>query len=303
VRSALPLALALPLVASPTGEQDPCERSAVETLKSCRNEAQSDFWLARAKCSNLPTKGERTDCVLDALEEMEDAFEECREQRDARLDVCDALGGGIYHPLIDPKDFVEVIDNPYLPLLPGTHFIYEKEIDEGTERVDLFVTDQTKEILGVECVAVHDIESLDDEVVEDTIDWFAQDAHGNVWYFGEISISFEDGEIESLDGSWQAGRDGAKPGIIMRADPEEGDFYRQEFLIGEAEDVAEVLSLSAMVKVHYGAFERCLQTEESSPLEPGGFEHKFYAAGVGLVLELDPESGERLELIDVVLED
>jgi hypothetical protein len=145
---------------------------------------------------------------------------------------------------------------------------------------------------------VHDVVFVGDEKTEDTLDWFAQDAEGNVWYFGELSYTLENGRITDLGGSWRAGADGAKPGIVMRASPEVGDFYRQEFLVGVAEDVAGVVSLSDSVTVPAGSFPGCLLTEESSPLEPGTVEHKDYAAGIGVVLTIE-DDGSRSELVEI----
>lgn len=296
---AFPTALGFTLSASPNGGPEPCSAWALEALRSCKTEATSDFWLARAKCTNLPTDQERLECTLNARAELEAALEECEEQYGARLGVCARLGGGIYHPLIDPQDFVPLVDNPYFPLLPGTTLIYEKNTEDGIEHLEVAVTHRTKEILGVTCTVVHAVESLAGAVTEDTLDWFAQDVWGNVWYFGELTKRVQEGQVVSLGGSWEAGQDGAKPGIIMEAAPEKGDLYRQEFLIGEAEDLAGVLSLSASITVHYGMFTDCLQTLDFTPIEPGNAEYKYYAPGVGLILEADPESGERLELIDI----
>ncbi len=298
---ALPFALALTPIA-PSGAQGACKKSAADAHHSCRKAAAAEFWLQRAKCLNLPSAQLRLECIADALHALDEAFDGCEEQLDARREVCESLGGGIYHPEIDPDDFVEVIDHPYLPFLPGASWVYEKESDGEVERIEVTVTGETVEILGVTCTQVRDVVSIDGEVQEDTRDWFAQDECGNVWYFGEISLNFEDGEIASLSGSWKAGEDGAKPGIVMLAKPGVGDVYRQEFLIGEAEDVGGVLSLKQPVTVPYGSFKDCLQTEDYSPLSPGALEHKFYAQGVGLVLELDPESGERTELIEFHLD-
>jgi hypothetical protein len=295
-------AFALVAAAFASAETDPCRAWSGAAHMGCRRQAQADYWVQRAVCANLPTPQERAVCAAQALEDLEDAFDTCGDQFDARCDLCDALGGGIYHPLIDPSDFVPVIDNPYLPFVAGTTFVYEKETDEGLEHTEIVVTHETKEILGVTCTVVHDIESLDGETIEDTFDWFAQDQWGNVWYFGELSFEYEDGEIAGTGGSWKAGEDGAEPGIVMQGAPQVGDVYRQEFLIGEAEDAAAVLGLAAAVNVPYGSFSGCLKTEDITPLEPDALEHKFYAPGVGLVLEVDVDSGERNELIDIQVE-
>ena len=178
----------------------------------------------------------------------------------------------------------------------------------------MFVTHETKAILSVTTTVVQDTATVFDEVTpegrveEETEDWFAQDAEGNVWYFGEFTTSFEYDEQGNLigtsnEGSWEAGVNGAKPGIIMLAHPRPGDSYRQEFAEGVAEDMAKVLRLNASVSVPYGDFEDCLETKEWSPLEPGHIEQKFYAPGVGLVLVLEHHGKTvREELVDVVTE-
>jgi hypothetical protein len=208
-----------------------------------------------------------------------------------------------YNPQIDPADFVGVIDNPYFPLTPGTTFTYEAETEDGLEKDVVTVTHDTKEILGVTCTVVRDTATLDNVIEEDTFDWYAQDKEGNVWYFGEFTTQFENGVPVGNAGSWEAGVDGAQPGIIMLADPQPGVSYRQEFLAGVAEDMAKVLRLNARVSVPYGDFESCLETKEWTPLEPGQIEHKFYARGVGLVL-VEELKGKtvREELVDVTTE-
>ena len=159
--------------------------------------------------------------------------------------------------------------------------------------------DETTEVMGVECMVVRDVVYLDGEPTEDTLDWFAQDVDGNVWYFGEIAVNYEDGEIADVEGSWEAGVDGAKPGILVLADPQVGDAHRQEMLLGEAEDAAEVLALGETVTVPAGTYVNCVKTGEFTPLEPDTYEHKYRAPGIGVVLEVDVESGERVELVTV----
>jgi hypothetical protein len=201
-------------------------------------------------------------------------------------------------PPFDAANFVAGVDNPFMPLVPGTRLSYEKSTDEGLEEVVVEVLSSTRTILGVVCVEVRDVVSLDGEVVEDTIDWFAQDVDGHVWYFGEDSKTYEGGVLVGTEGSWEAGVAGALPGIVMLADPEVGLTYEQERAPGVAEDRATVRGLSEGVTVPYGAFSGCLRTEDFTPLEPGVVEDKYYAPGVGFVLEVD-EDGERLELVDV----
>ncbi len=210
------------------------------------------------------------------------------------------VGDEPYEPTINPDDFVAQIDNQYLPLTPGTTLVYEGDTEDGEERIEVEVTHETREILGVTCIVVRDRVWVDAKLAEDTFDWFAQDRDGNVWYFGEDSKEYEGGKVVSTGGSWEAGVDDAKPGIIMEANPEVGDAYRQEYYKDEAEDMAEVLSLNESVSVTYGTFENCLKTKEWTPLEPDVVEHKYYAPGIGVVLEVMVEGGEeKVELVEV----
>jgi hypothetical protein len=212
-------------------------------------------------------------------------------------------GGGFPVPVELPEFLAQdfpggPIDNPYFPLPVGSRRTYEKMTDEGLETVVVEVTADTKVILGVTCVVVRDTVSLDGEVIEDTFDWFAQDADGNVWYLGEESTEYENGLPVSTDGSWEAGVDGATAGIVMWGAPMVGVTYRQEYYEGEAEDMATVLALDEAVDVPWGMFAGCLKTRDFTPLEPDAVEEKFYALGIGPVLEVD-EDGVRTELVDV----
>jgi hypothetical protein len=201
-------------------------------------------------------------------------------------------------PSADPDDFVEGIDNPYLPLTPGSRWVYESgRVDPET--VTVTVTGDTREIQGVTTTVVHDVvRDSDGRVVEDTFDWFAQDTAGNVWYFGEDTTEYDDRGRPDDSGSWEAGVDGARAGVVMPAEPRIGDGYRQESSPGRAEDRGEVLSVDESVNVGFGSFTDVLQTEETTPLEPGLVERKYYAPGVGLVLEETVLGGsERVELV------
>jgi hypothetical protein len=190
----------------------------------------------------------------------------------------------------DPSNFVAQIDNPYLPLTPGTAFHYRSETPEGVEINDVIVTRDTKQILGVTVRVVHDQVFLNGELTEDTFDWQAQDKQGNVWYFGEDTKELENGQVVSTEGSWEAGVNG-NPGIIMLAHPKTGLTYIQEDAPDIAEDRAKALSLKSKIDVPYGSFDHCLQTLEWSLLEPGVREHKFYCPGVGFVAEVQPKGG------------
>jgi len=205
-----------------------------------------------------------------------------------------------YDPTIDPANFVGVVDNPYYTLKPGTIYTYASETEEGMERNEVVVTDQTKEVLGVTTIVVWDRVWIDHELIEETYDWYAQDKEGNVWYFGEDSREYEDGEVVSTQGSWEAGVGGAKPGIIMEGQPEVGDSYRQEYYEGQAEDMADVVALGETVTVPYGTFKNCLETRDWSKIDPSLNEYKYYSSEVGgIILEVVVDSGERVELLDV----
>jgi hypothetical protein len=186
--------------------------------------------------------------------------------------------GTPYTPSIDPANYVATIDNPFFPLEPGTKWTYG-----GDEKVVVTVTTDTKLILGVATTVVRDRVFVDGALEEDTLDWFAQDRQGNVWYFGEKTAEYSDGKVTSRKGSWTGGVDRAQPGIVMLAEPQVGDAYRQEYLAGEAEDLATVTALTGKVTVPAGRYSDVLVTEEWTPLEPDIRERKTYARGVGLV--------------------
>lgn len=203
--------------------------------------------------------------------------------------------GPAYGPTIDPADFVEAIDNPFFPMVAGARFVFD-----GAEHIEVDVLPETKVILGVTVTVVRDRVFEDGDLIEDTLDWYAQDVDGNVWYFGEETAEYENGEVVSTAGSWEAGVDGAQPGIIMLADPRVGDVYRQEFYGGEAEDIGEITALEGEVSVEAGSWSGSdvLVTEEWTPLEPDVRERKTYVRGQGVVEILTIEGGdERTTLI------
>ena len=202
-------------------------------------------------------------------------------------------------PSADPDDFVEGIDNTYLPLRPGSRWVYESSgIDPETTTVA--VTDETRVVQGVTTTVVRDVvRDADGNLVEETFEWFAQDAAGNVWAFGEDTTEYDDRGRPDRSGSWEAGVDGALAGVAMLAEPRVGDGYQQEAAGGRAEDRAEVLSVDESLNVEFASFTEVLQTENSSPLEPGLVERRYYAPGVGLVLEETVLGGsQRAELVD-----
>jgi hypothetical protein len=203
---------------------------------------------------------------------------------------------------LDPADFTTDIDNPYWPMSPGGRWVYRETDTRGTEeRVVVEVTDETKQIAnGIEARVVRDTVSENGEPVEITDDWFAQDAAGNIWYLGEHVTNYRNGNVVDHDGSFEAGVDGAQPGIAMPANPEPGLSYRQEYYEGEAEDEGAVITVGEeQVQVPFGHFDRdVLMTRDLVPLEPKVEELKFYAPDVGPLLSVHTDgAGGRAELV------
>jgi hypothetical protein len=206
-------------------------------------------------------------------------------------------------PDFNPVNFTDPtnIDNPFMTLIPGTDFCYEAESEDGTEINEVTVTDCSQELGNVETIVVRDSVRLNGELTEDTYDYFAQDEDGNVWYLGEATKECAD---NSTEGTWNADVEGAEPGIVMLADPQPGNSYKQEFLEGIAEDMATVERLNANVTDFCD--NDCLKTKEWSPLEHGSIEHKYYAQDIvpdmgGLVLTEELKGKTVLsELFDVI---
>ena len=215
-------------------------------------------------------------------------------------------------PEFDADNFDAPVANPWFPLVPGTTYVYEAEEEDGLIITTFSVTHETKEVLGVTTIVVREteeiyVEELDQTfLLEDTFDWYAMDNWGNVWYFGEDTTAYEYDDDWNLigtdnEGAWEAGVDGALPGILILADPSPGASYQQEFLEGEAEDRAKVLRLNARISIEFGDFEDVLVTKEWNTLEPGSVEHKYYAYGVGLIYveELSGGPTVKVELVEM----
>lgn len=308
-----------PLTTRAAGEPPgACTRAAYAVFHACNHEVQEEYWTSHGNCINISPSEEKKDCHEESSEEAGEGIELCREQRTARLALCDSVGEDPYEPDFSPENFVDPLEigdsvapNPYFPLRPGTRWVYEKaslddEEQEVIETITVVVTDKIKVIEGVSCLVVNDLVEEGGVPVEDTDDWYAQDLEGNVWYCGEIAENFEtfegddpeEAELVDIEGSWKAGRDRAKPGILVKRQPAVGDVYRQEVFLGDAEDVAEVVEIDGTETTPAASCTNdCLVTREYTPIEPGIHEFKYYAPGIGLIFGTDMEGG-REELVE-----
>ena len=216
----------------------------------------------------------------------------------------DINGKSIYNPKINPDDFVSEISNKFFTLIPGTTFVYESKTEDGLEHNEVYVTNKTKVVIEVSTTEVWDRVWLDGDLIEETFDWYAQDKSGNVWYFGEDSKEYESGKVISTEGSWEAGVDGAKPGIIMYAEPKIGQPYRQEYYKGVAEDMAQVVAVNATVNVPFGTLDNCIKTKDWNALVPETIEFKYYCTQVGgVALEENQDGSNPSELIDLKMKE
>jgi len=304
------LSLALAALAGPaashgrTSGPQACSNTTKAAFAACLNEGLDDFWIGNGKCQNESEANERGDCLADNRDALKDFYQECRDQRDARNELCDVLGQTPYDPVFETADFVNpddiggsVAPNPWLPLIAGRTLVYESS-DETTT---VTITHETKIIDGVPCRVVTDTVEADGELVEDTIDWLAQDIYGNVWYCGEATAEYEEGFPVNIDGSFQADVDGARPGLLMKAAPAVGDTYRQEFDLGNAEDAATVIDLHGSANTPAASCAGdCLVTREVTPLEPDAMEKKFYKQGIGNIMTVDLVTGNRTELVEII---
>ena len=296
-----------------------CSRTAQLAFTACGLDVRDDYWEARAICLNVTDPDEQAECSDDARADWFEGRGECADVREARMELCEALGEDAYDPDFDPElfddDFTALTTpNPYLPIAIGN--VWEYEGGDEMTRVEVF--DKTKLIDGVTCIVVNDVVSEDGELIEDTDDWFAHALDGAVHYCGEIARDYEyfegdepmEAELVEIDGSFKAGRDGAESGIVMPAMPYVGMTYRQEWALGDAEDAAEVVSttyaygddpeLDYLVPHELAELlcdGDCLVTRDFTPLEPDAEELKYYAPGVGMFLEVNVEDGEINQLV------
>ena len=295
-----------------------CTITAKNAAKGCRADVDEEYWIGLGNCQNLPSYAERGDCRAEVDLIQEEDTEECTAVRDARYDACDLFGQDrVSDPLLDPNiSFVdpdEIPDiwpvNPYVSLAVGHTYVLQAG-EDFEETVIVTVTDEIREINGVDCRVVTDavvIEGVDDEdggvdyePEEITDDYFTQSEAGDVYYCGEISQNFEDGYLTDLDGSFVSGVEYAKAGRLIRAAPQVGDADRQEWFLDEAEDIVEYVDLAGIPSAEEGgenedfpcAPNGCLKTMDSAPIEPEGGEFKYYIAGTGFVLASEMEDGE-----------
>lgn len=297
-----------------------CSATARSLHLACGYDAKDDYFTNIAACVDSEVNG-FDECVAQFNAELAETSQECSGVFAARLEVCDALDDAAHVPdfgedyadnFVDPLQIGETIDpNPWFPLVQNNYWVYEGTFEEDgesvTEIITVTVTSEVKIIEGIACLVVTDVAQEDGEVVESTEDWYAQDVAGNIWYCGEISRNFEsfDGddpeepELVDTEGSWKAGRDDAQAGILFPADPIVGDVIRQELAWTDAEDVIEILSLEGDEATSVASCNgQCLVTRDFTPLEPEANENKYFASGIGLIVETNPDEDERVELIE-----
>jgi hypothetical protein len=296
--------------------QTACERSAGDMLQACKSGARDDLYTAVANCRNGADGDERSACFEEARETKQEEHSLCRDVRNARVEACVLLGENRYRdPLLEPGiNFIDPDDvpniyapNPFVSVAAGHTYVLRAG-EEGEETVIVHVTGESREIMGVDCRVVLDVvlgseadgPDVEYEAVEVTDDWFAQDDVGDVYYCGEVSRNFEDGVLRSLEGSFEAGLDFAQAGVLIRAFPAAGDAHRQEYSLGEAEDIIRYVGFMTAPGEDEGgdneAFpcspDGCLKTLEFAPLEPESSEFKYYLPETGFVLAVAMEEGE-----------
>ena len=267
--------------------------------KATRSEARSNYWLSVARAlnednCNLPAK------LQSAQQARNAAMVHAKVQRTARLSLTNDLGSANYDPAITTTDFSATVNNIYFPFVPGRTLLYSSIVPGGVEIIERQMTNETVVIDGVTCCVMKDLERLNGVLFEQTDDFYAQRTDGSVWYFGEVARQYKDGFLDSLEGSWRAGKDDAKPGITMPNVPVLGDLFRQEYLLNGAEDVAVIVSVGNTIVTLAGTFSGCIEMESSSPMEPAERERKFFAPNVGLVKEINLQTGAVYQLTQII---
>lgn len=287
-----------------------CSKTSELMLKACYAENRDDFFVSKAKCYNESERYEKRECLQEAKEESADTRNGCADQYGAREQVCDAIGQAPYDPSFEPEDFETSLSslaapNSHFPIGTGYSWTYG-----GDEDILVEVLDETKLIDDITCFVVRDVVSVDGLLVEDTDDWFAVSrADGAIWYCGEEVKDYEyfDGDLPSLpeltaiDGSFKVERDGDRAGVFFPGTRVIGQVFRQEYSLGNAEDIGEVIStdyhygenseldeLVPQALAQYLCNHDCIVVAESTPIEPDVFERKYYAPGIGFFIGTNP---------------
>lgn len=311
------------LIATPSAATSAkiCSKTTKLQFRACYAEVRDDTYTAQAKCSNVIDKDARDECFSDAREERSESYALCRDQREARKGMCDDIGEDAYEPDMNPALFQDprnpTTTNPYFPLAIGNRWVFQDQ----EERVEINVLDETKRVEGaIDCLVVNDVVHKNGLLVEDTADWFALRTDGTVVYCGELSLDFEffegddpeEVQLSSIEGSFKTGVEGAKSGTAFLATPTEGTAYRQEWDAGNAEDNGKVLAtdyahgknaeLDQFVPKALAdlmcAHSDCVVIRDTSSLDPEAFERKYYAKGLGKFLEVKPNEGLAVPLIE-----
>lgn len=189
----------------------------------------------------------------------------------------------VYAPTLNPTTFVATITNPYLPLKPGTTSVSEGTADGAKVHREVTVTTDTKVIEGATCIAVKDKVWSNGKLTQETTDWYAQDQEQTVWLLGSEVKVYQQGTVPSSQRSWEAGVNGATPGLAMPGKPVQDVSYYTEYVKGVTEDMDQVVSLTESVTTPYGSFSNVIKIKESSQLTPGVIKYKYYAQHVGLI--------------------
>ena len=296
-----------------------CTETSSLMQSACRAEVRDDYYVESAKCVNESEFLERFECGFEARETYREDRGLCDEQFEARQSVCRALGQAPYDPRFESEDFETSLaalthPNPYFPLAVGNQWVYD-----GDEEIRIDVLDETKLIDDITCFVVRDVVTVDGRLVEDTDDWLAVSRiDGAIWYCGEEVKDYEyfDGdepmlaELVSIDGSFKVERDGDRAGVFFPGYPVPGDVYRQEFSLGNAEDIGEVVSTSygwgvdpeldqlvPQELAEHLCHNDCVVVAEYTPIEPEVFERKYFAPGIGFFLGTNPVDDESVQLV------
>ena len=299
-----------------------CSQTADILFSACKAGVTDDALVNKAICLNIEDSAERDECQSDAQDTKQEDSQLCQDQHSWRLDACKLVGEDRYDPDFDPShfdsDFTNLTKpNPYFPLTIGNSWKYQG----GGEVNTIVVLDRTKLMEdGVRCIVFRDKVFTAEGLKESTDDWFAQATNGDVWYCGEEVKDYEffEGdqpekpELVSIDGSFKAGRDGDKPGIIFLVKPKKDDVIVEEFSLANAEDVTVILSanysfgknsdLDQMVPQQladrFCSNNDCVVTKNFSLLEPGVIDRKYYARGIGVFLEVELTAGSISQLVE-----